>query len=708
MISQQLGNPLVRAAVRTVLTGGALVAAFGVANAQQAATSPTNTPQANTQTNSQTSTQTGPQQLLAQATVPSPASGGAALQLQQVVVTGSRIATPNQTSISPVQFVTSQQFSQIGATRIEDVLNRLPQVFADQNSTSINGGTGTETVDLRGLGAQRTLVLIDGQRLPYGGPGGGGSDLNMVPTALIENVQILTGGASSIYGADAVAGVVNFKLMDNFQGVKLVANGGGYFHQNNNDQGVETALNDFNASGLGSFTPAPSSAATGAQKQLTFIAGMNTPDNKGNATFYASYRNIAKATQSLYSYSACSLASGYLPGPRNPNGPGSGTGKFACSGSLTSYPGTFLFFGKGTTYENTVGPHGAVLPISAEPRFNYGPLNYMQAPEETWNAGAFLHYTFNEHAEVYSNLMFMQNHNDLQIAYSGDFGTASNVNCANPYLSGAQVNLWCDGSTAPINGQPAFVNENFTGPTTFPDGFTYCADGKTDCSRSIEILRRDVEGQDRVLDITHMDWRLVLGMKGAISDNWTYDLSYQYALVNVDSESLNDMSSTKENYALDVVEGSSGPECAVTAAGNTTGLAAGCVPWNLFTPGGVSKAAVNYLETPALDHGQVVQQIIDTNFTGDLSQYVQLPTAHSGLELALGTEYRDIDSSDQPDAEEATGDLSGSGGPTNPVFGAIESFDEYIEARLPIIQDEPFAKSLATDDSFRHSSYATG
>jgi iron complex outermembrane recepter protein len=688
MVNQHLGNPLVRAAVRTVLTGGALVAAFGVANAQPADTSQANTSQANTsqantsqanasQANAQTSTQTGTQQLLAQATVPTAAApaatNGAALQLQEVVVTGSRIATPNQTSISPVQFVSSQEFSELGATRVEDVLNRLPQVFADQNSTSINGGTGTETIDLRGLGTSRTLVLIDGLRMPYGDPRTDGADLNMIPTPLIENVQILTGGASSIYGSDAVAGVVNFKLLDNFQGVKLVANGAGYFHNNSNDQGSESTLAAFNASGLGTFTPAPSSVATGATQELTFIAGMNSPDNKGNATFYATYRNIAKATQNLYSYSACSMLSGYAP-PY-------GNGMFTCGGSHTSYPGTFYFFTPTNTYENTIGPGGKLLPVSDEAEFNYGPLNFYQAPEETWNSGAFLHYSFNEHAEVYATTMFMSNVSLLQIAYGGDFGADLNVDCANPYLSTSELDLWCGGSTA---------------------GFTNTA------TNTLLILRRNVEGQDRVANERHQDWRQVLGIKGAISDNWTYDLSYQYSQVTQQEFSEGDLSKTKMGYALDVVEGPNGPECAVTAAGNASGEALGCVPWDIFTPGGVTQAQENYLGVTGIEDGEVHEQIVDSNFTGDLSQYVQLPTAHSGLQLATGTEYIDWNMFIQPDETVLTGDEGGSGGPELPVSGAIESFSEYVEARLPLLEDKPLANSLTTDDSFRHSQYALG
>ena len=652
MVNHSVGNPLVRAAVRTVLTGGALAASFGMANAQQ------------------------------QVPVPAPATPPATgtssqLQLQEVVVTGSRIAVPNQTSISPVTFVNANTFSQMGATRVEDVLNRLPQVFAAQNSTSINGGTGTETVDLRGLNAKRTLVLVDGLRLGPGDPrrNGSGSDLKMVPTALIDDVQILTGGASSIYGADAVAGVVNFKLNDHFEGVKLVANGGGYFHNNNDNQGVISAIDAFNTANASSgthFQPAPSSAETGAQKQITFIAGINSADGKGNATFFASYRNISKATQNLYSYSACSLTSGFLP-----------AGKFTCGGSGTSYPGLFEdFVGGKMVAKNTVGPGGALLPSSAGPLFNFGPLNYMQAPDITWNAGAFMHYELNSHATVYANTMFMDDVTALQIAPSGDFGNPVNVDCANPFLSAAELTAWCHGSTA---------------------GFT-----NTDPKDQLLILRRNVEGGNRVNNLEHTDWRLVLGLRGAISDNWTYDVNYQHSIVNVTQHYDNDLSIQKMNYALDAVGTASAPQCAATAAGITTGLAAGCVPWNIFAPGQVTPAMTNYLNTPGELRGQIVQQIIDTNFTGDLGQYVQLPTAHSGLRVALGTEYIDVSSYTQPDAEFQTGDLSGQGGSTLPVSGAIESWDEYLEARLPLLEDKPFARSLTTDDSIRHSHYALG
>jgi iron complex outermembrane receptor protein len=141
--------------------------------------------------------------------------------LQEVVVTGSRISAPNQVSISPVTFVSAVDIQQSGATRVEDLLNSLPQVFAAQGSNVSNGATGAATVNLRGLNDKRTLVLVNGFRLGPGDPAASASGINMIPVEMIDSIEVLTGGASSVYGADAVAGVVNFKLNDHFEGVAM-------------------------------------------------------------------------------------------------------------------------------------------------------------------------------------------------------------------------------------------------------------------------------------------------------------------------------------------------------------------------------------------------------------------------------------------------------------------------------------------------------
>ena len=141
--------------------------------------------------------------------------------IQEVVVTGSRIAQPNLETTSPVTQVTSEDVITQGVTKIEDLVNQLPQAFAAQNGTVSNGATGTATVNLRGLGSSRTLVLVDGRRMPYGGVTNSAADLNQIPTALVERVEVLTGGASAVYGSDAIAGVVNFIMKKDFEGVQI-------------------------------------------------------------------------------------------------------------------------------------------------------------------------------------------------------------------------------------------------------------------------------------------------------------------------------------------------------------------------------------------------------------------------------------------------------------------------------------------------------
>ena len=140
-------------------------------------------------------------------------TAGGETQVSEIVVTGTRIPTPNLTSVSPVTAIGSAEIKQQGVTRIEDLINSLPQAMAGQGAMISNGSSGTATVDLRGLGVSRTLVLIDGRRMMPGDPVVPAPDLNFVPTPLVERVDVLTGGASATYGADAVAGVVNFIML---------------------------------------------------------------------------------------------------------------------------------------------------------------------------------------------------------------------------------------------------------------------------------------------------------------------------------------------------------------------------------------------------------------------------------------------------------------------------------------------------------------
>ncbi|HVE00891.1 MAG TPA: TonB-dependent receptor plug domain-containing protein, partial [Sphingomicrobium sp.] len=170
----------------------------------------------------------------AQPTPSTSATGAPVQKSQDIVITGTRIPQPNLTSAAPVTVVTSQDVKLTGTTRVEDLLGQLPSAGVAAASGMSNGATGTAEVDLRYLGSKRTLSLVNGRRLTPGDPNNTtqAADLNIIPSSLIKRVEVLTGGASSVYGADAVAGVVNFIMDTNFTGVRF--DGQYSFYQHNN------------------------------------------------------------------------------------------------------------------------------------------------------------------------------------------------------------------------------------------------------------------------------------------------------------------------------------------------------------------------------------------------------------------------------------------------------------------------------------------
>src|ERR1700761_6316134 len=214
-----------------------------------------------------------------------PAAATPAAPITEITITGTRIRQPNLTSVSPLTVVNDQEIKLEGAANIENLLNALPQITAGQQSNVSNAATGTATVDLRDLGPQRTLVLVDGKRLMPGDPTAPVADLNNIPSAMVERVEVVTGGASAVYGADAVAGVVNFIMKKNFQGAQIDAQSGWVQHKN--DDPIRSAQG--NQAGT-IFPLAPSNYSAYASSEVSMIVGVNAPDDKGNLTAYATYR----------------------------------------------------------------------------------------------------------------------------------------------------------------------------------------------------------------------------------------------------------------------------------------------------------------------------------------------------------------------------------------------------------------------------------
>jgi hypothetical protein len=221
--------------------------------------------------------------------------------IADIIVTGSRIPQPNLESASPVTVVTSQEVKISGTSRTEDLINSLPQVFATQGSNISNGASGTATISLRGLGSVRSLVLVNGKRLQAGDTGNPVPDINFIPAAMIKRVDVLTGGASSVYGADAVAGVVNFIMDTSFTGFRIDGQASFFNHHNDTNSDV-LAANEPQG-----FNPPRGWTNGGGAQDISGVFGAAFDDGRGHVTAYASYRNQEAVLQSTRDFSYCAL-----------------------------------------------------------------------------------------------------------------------------------------------------------------------------------------------------------------------------------------------------------------------------------------------------------------------------------------------------------------------------------------------------------------
>jgi iron complex outermembrane recepter protein len=622
-----------------------------------------------------------------------------AVPLQEVVVTGSRLLNPNSTSISPITTVTATDIQATGLTRVEDILNNLPMVFAGENTTTSNGADGTATLDLRGLGNQRTLVLVDGLRLgPGAGDGRNYSDINEIPAALIERVDVLTGGASSVYGADAVAGVVNFILNTHFEGVKIDGGYNFFEHSNNNPDGVQQAVSS------AGFNEAPGSVDTGFSKNASILVGSNFADNKGNATAYVTYDNTGPVLQKSYDYSACSLTVS--------------AGALACGGSETSAKNGAggAFFGTSKSgvpfLFNTVDGKTNEFRPYQEPGdlFNYGPYNYYQTPEVRWTAGSFVNYEVNSHVTVYMSVMFMRNDQAAQIAPSGDFGQPSFIPCADPLLNASEAAVICSATNQAAQGSPY---ETYTNPTT---GVTTKYPGL-----NLYIARRNVEGLPRTAEFISTSAREVFGVKGDISDEWTYNVSVQHSQVDGNDSNLGYFSNSAIQQSLNVLPVGAGgaPVCGgpnnplgigpLVTPGTAFSANSACVPWNIWKSGGVTAAQEAYLSIPEELEDTVQEYDTTGSITGDLGKYgVKLPFADDGLQVNVGAEWREDSAAFNPDYVSQQGLAAGGGGATPAVSGEFSVAEAFTELRLPLAQHQPFAEDLSVEAGYRYSSYDLG
>ncbi len=616
--------------------------------------------------------------------------------VEEVVVTGTRIADPNVTSSSQITSIDGEELLVRGITRVEDYLNDLPQISPGQSITNSNGASGTATANLRNLGCSRTLVLMNGRRMVSGTTGGGNcADLNTVPTLLLDKVEVLTGGASSVYGSDAVAGVVNFILDDEFVGMKSSFYHGFYQHKNDN-----SSLRDLVASY--DYALAPKDVTTGDTEKVSVAFGGEIDGGKGHITAFMEHTDTKPILQGEYDISACALRSGFS----------------GCGGSSTIPPGRWADFGGYTAggfvnVDPTItGVDFKVLGNEFVPRagqaYNYNPTNFFQRPDDRFNSGFFGKYEVSDNAEVYVDMTYMKSESNAQIAYSGTFGNITALPCYNAFLSEQQYNAAC-GDWTGMGGDHAPDFASGAAALAYLANLDLAVgDGSIlGYKAPLYSLKRNVEGNPRQSIFAYKSFTQTVGVRGDINDNWSYDAYYQTSNVVYNNEYRNDLSVTAINRAVDVVSVNGVPTC-VSALNGTDST---CVPYNLFQGGLPGDQGIQGV----LDGGQELQSYIanSTYINGDGEQttftaYVtgdtgySIPGAPGNVSVVAGFESRELSSDFRPDLPSRTGDRSGSGGATLPLGGKYDVDEFFVELGIPVTD------TVSMDAGFRSADYSTG
>ncbi len=604
-----------------------------------------------------------------------------------VVVTGSRIAAPNLESTSPIQVVTAQEIQLGGRMDISDVINQLPQNFNNGlgqdlgNQTSgLTTAGGVSTADLRGLGPNRTLVLVNGRRLGIGSPytviQSPAPNLDQIPTFLLERVEVLTGGASAVYGSDAIAGVINFITKQNFEGFQIDYHVGENFYHNDSDFVRNLA------------TQAGATAPTGTSKDgrtqtINVMAGTNIADGNGNITAYFSYHQSDPVASSERDFGACQL---------NYN---KTTDQPFCFGSTSSnwfsLDGTNGFSVQGNNFVPNVPKFTGTTPPGV---FNSQPYIFMSRDDQRYMAGFMAHIDLSDSVKPYAEFHYMDDKTHQAIAPSALFRFSNpndptgngvyNVNCSNPFLSAQQQTT--------IGCTPALIAAD---QTAIANGLDPVAAGT---AINLDIGRRNVEGGGRSSDYEHSTYRAVGGLKGSLGNAWSYDAYGQYYYVDFFNSNNKYLDFSKIDKALLVTGTRAAPVCLSGGA---------CVPYNIFQDGAVTQDMVNYLSLNGTARGTTTMRTLHGDITGDLGEYgVKMPTASDPIGVNFGWERRQENLSFAPDSAEESGQLAGFGGAPVSIDKSQTVNEEFIEIRAPLMQDRPGVKDLVFDTGFRESDYS--
>ncbi len=575
-------------------------------------------------------------------------------ELEQVIVTGSRIARPGVEEASPIAVVGAEEIALQGTQNIENVLFTLPQVVATTSAASNNPGGGVATVNLRNLGSQRTLVLVDGRRyVSY--DVNQIVDLNTIPAPLVERIDVVTGGRSAVYGSDAIAGVVNFVMKKNFEGAEV-------------NTSYET-----------------SAKGDATRYGVDMTLGGNFGDDRGNAVLHASYYNRDALLAGERGFTRVSMSDGWqigAPGTLYPGG-------------SSLIPGMRFNAGLGNS---RFDENGDILPYSsATDAYNFAPDNYLQVPQERYLVYGSARFEVNDHFKPYLEGQFINNKVDAQLAPTPIGNTTPGLadqggmvmHVFSPYLSPA--------SQATLQALDL-------------DGDGYLNIGS--------FGRRMGEMGPRVNLDDRNAYRIALGAEGNVTGDWDYDLTGMFArtrnsqgqqgniaisrfLAGVETGFMNadgDVQGTPWGI-VGLPNGGAGTLVCADAGARD----AGCVPVNVFGPDRVSQEAVDYMKIGTINGETAETKMASLVFTnGNLYD----GWGAGPIGIAIGAEYREEFGSNETDEYLASGDVAGFN-PSDPTEGQYDVMEYFTEINVPILKDVAFAHLLEFNGAYRYSDYST-
>jgi outer membrane receptor protein involved in Fe transport len=558
-----------------------------------------------------------------------------------IVVTGSRIGRSSYTSESPIVSVGQDAVSASGSPTIETTLNQLPQLSSSA-STSANFSTraGQASADLRGLGQQRTLVLIDGRRMQPSGSDGS-IDLNLIPTALIDNVEVITGGASAVYGSDAVTGVVNFKLRKNVDGVELSG--------------------QYGVSGRGD----------GATKNLNLLFGGPFSQGKGHVVFDLDYSQRDAVNFTDRKYLLGQFTSSYTPdGKLNTdatNLPSQAEvnaifAKYGVAPGTVSRSTPFGFNADGTLFNPTgpvhyTGQYNSVIGVYQGALSSFtGNYLYAQTPLKRYNGFASTDYEISPHIKLFAQAM-----------YSDDTVTSRTA----PATVGSNT------STIPL-----------TVPVTnpfIPADLAQLLASRAQPNAPFTIVTRLSPAGDHMQRFHYSVYQFQAGASGDYgAGDWKWSVDGSIGRTDLTETDINYQSSTALNQLLQAPDGG--------ASICSGGL-------NLFGQHPISAACIAYVNRTPQDITTLQQQIVEVNTDGTL---FHLPAGP--VKIAIGADYRRNSFSFNPDTSIASGDIAGYL-PISSSHGATDVKEIYAEGLIPILRDTFLFKELNVDLAYRYSDY---